>query len=73
MLQDRWYSWGLSDTTLVISSSMSELNRPRNWRLLDFFLSRLYSLVTDTLLRTSRGTWLMTRASLHAPRVTGSL
>ena len=51
MLQDLWpwYNWGLSETTLVISSSQSELNRPRKFRLRDFFLSLLYSLLLETL------------------------
>ena len=51
MLQDLWlwYNWGLSETTLVISSSQSELNRPRKFRLRDFFLSLLYSLLLDML------------------------
>ena len=62
MLQDLWlwYNCGLSETTLVISSSQSELNSPRKFLFRDFFLSRLYSLLADTLtqLLTSRGTWL---------------
>ena len=51
MLQDLWpwYNCGLSETTLVISSSQSELNRPRKFRLRDFFLSLLYSLLLDML------------------------
>ena len=35
MLHDRWYSWGLSETTLWTSSSMSELKRPRKFLVLD--------------------------------------
>ena len=51
MLQDLWpwYNCGLSETTLVISSSQSELNRPRKFRLRDFFLSLLYSLLLAML------------------------
>ena len=59
MLQDLWYNWGLSDTTLVISSSQSELNNPRKFRLLDFLRSLLYSLHAETELRTSLGTCVM--------------
>ena len=56
MLQERWYSCGLSLTTLVTSSSQSELNMDRKCRVRDFFRSRLYSLWWPaTQLRTSLG------------------
>ena len=60
MLLERWYNCGLSDTTLWISSSQSELKSPRKFRLLAFFfLYFLFSLLfmfTLTLLLTS--SWL---------------
>ena len=69
MLLDRWYNWGLSETTLLISSSQSELKSPRKFLLLDFFFSFLYFLFsllfvfTLTLLLTSN--WLFLYGERH--------